>query len=175
MLIIFVKNIKMTKEDIAKEIMNQFAKENSKPNHVIQLRWITQVLIPRLNPKEQLLVNPAINDLVNDGLVTVEERSGQCLVLTEKGFDLIYPIDENRAIENIGKMIMQRFVETKSKVNHVIDSRWINLTLLKRLNPKETALVEKAITQLVEEGLITTEDRHGFCLVLTQKGFDSIY
>ena len=45
----------------------------------------------------------------------------------------------------------------------------------KGLNPKEDALIENAIEKLAKEGLITIEDRHGFCMVLTQKGFDAIY
>ena len=165
----------MTQNDIANLIMNQFAETNSKPNHVIQERWINQVLLRQLNPKEQNLINPAINDLVNDGLIITEDRRGFCIVLTEKGFDSIYPIDVNEVIERIGRTIMQQFSNTNSKVNHVVDYKWINFNLSKGLNPKENALIERAIERLVENGLITTEDRHGFCMVLTQKGFDYIY
>ncbi len=165
----------MTQEDIANLILRQFAETNSKPNHIIQERWINQVLFRQLNPKEQELLNPAISDLVNEGLITTEDRRGFCLVLTEKGFDTIYPIDENKVIEDIGATIMKQFASTNSKVNHIVDFRWINFTLSKGLNPKENALIEKAIEKLVENGLITTEDRHGFCMVLTQKGFDAIY
>ena len=165
----------MTQKEIADLILKQFAETNSKPNHIIQERWINQVLLRKLNPKEQNLLNPAINDLVNEGLITTEDRRGFCLVLTEKGFDTIYPIDENEVIENIGNTIMQQFANTNSKVNHIIDYRWINFTLSKGLNPKEKDLIENAIEKLVKDGLITTEDRHGFCMVLTQKGFDAIY
>ena len=165
----------MTQEDIANIILRQFEETNSKPNHVIQERWINQILSRQLNPKEQDLLNPAISDLVNEGLITTEDRRGFCLVLTEKGFDTIYPIDENKVIEDIGATIMKQFANTNSKVNHTVDFRWINFTLSKGLNPKENALIEKAIEKLVENDLITTEDRHGFCMVLTQKGFDAIY
>lgn len=165
----------MTQKDIANLILEQFAKTNSKPNHIIQERWINQVLLRQLNPKEQALLNPAISDLVNEGLITTEDRRGFCLVLTEKGFDTIYPIDENKVIEDIGETIMKQFASTNSKVNYTVDFRWINFTLSKGLNPKENALIENAIERLVANGLITTEDRHGFCMVLTQKGFDAIY
>jgi len=165
----------MTQEDISNLILRQFAETNSKPNHIIQERWINQVLFRQLNPKEQELLNPAINDLVNEGLITTDDKRGFCLVLTEKGFDTIYPIDEDKVIEDIGVTIMKQFAKTNSKVNHTVDFRWINFTLSKGLNPKENALIEKAIEKLVENGLVTTEDRHGFCMVLTQKGFDAIY
>jgi hypothetical protein len=165
----------MNQKEIANAIMKQFADTNSKPNHIIQERWITQVLLRQLNPKEQEMLNPAINDLVNDGLITVEDRSGTCLVLTQKGFDTIYQIDEDKTIEKIGRTILKRFADTNSRVNHIIDFHWINMILPKGLNPKEIALIDAAISKLESDDLITTEDRHGFCMVLTQKGFDTIY
>jgi len=165
----------MTQQEISNEIMREFAKTNSKPNHIIQDRWFSQVLAGKLNPKEQELINPAITDLVNDGLATRDDRSGFCLVLTEKGFDAIYPIDEAKTVDDLCKKILTRFAETNSKVNHTVDIRWINSNLTKELNPKEVVLIDTAIDKLVSDGLITTEDRHGFCMVLTQKGFDIIY
>jgi predicted transcriptional regulator len=165
----------MTQKEIANEIMNEFARTNSKPNHVIQQRWFTQVLARKLNPKEQELVNPAIQDLINSGLATSEDRHGWCLVLTEQGFDEIYPINETETVNKIAQKILNRFAETNSRVNHTVDFKWINFNLLKDLNPKEAALVDAAIQKLVTDGLITTEDRHGWCMVLTQQGFDTIY
>lgn len=48
-------------------------------------------LIPSLNPKEQELVDKAINDIIDQELISFENRSGMdCLVLQQKGFDLIY-------------------------------------------------------------------------------------
>jgi hypothetical protein len=165
----------MTQQEIASVIMSEFARTNSKPNHIIQERWFTQVLSRRLNPKEQELINPAINDLVNAGLATTDDRHGFCLVLTEKGFDEIYPIDETKTVEKLCQKILNRFAATNSRVNHTVDYKWINFNLLKELNPKESALVDQAIQKLVEDELITVEDRHGWCMVLTQKGFDTIY
>ena len=165
----------MTQQEIANEIMREFARTNSKPNHIIQGRWFSQVFAQKLNPKEQELINPAINDLVNEGLATTDDKIGFCLVLTEKGFDTIYHIDETQTIKEICSKILNRFIETNSRVNHTIDIRWINFNLTNGLNPKEIALIDNAINKLVSDGLISTEDRHGFCLVLTQKGFDTIY
>lgn len=165
----------MTQQEIANEIMNEFARTNSKPNHIIHQRWFTQVLVQKLNPKEQELIDPAIQDLINAGLATSEDRHGWCLVLTEQGFDKIYPIEETITINEITQKIMSRFAETNSRVNHTVDSKWIDFNLRKELNPKEDALVDTAIEKLVTDGLITVEDRHGWCMVLTQKGFETIY
>ncbi|GHT68678.1 hypothetical protein AGMMS50239_34260 [Bacteroidia bacterium] len=165
----------MTQQEIANEIMNEFARTNSKPNHIIQERWFNHVLAQKLNPKEQELINPAINDLIDAGLATTDNKVGFCLVLTEKGFDKIYPIDESKTVEKLCKKILGQFARTNSRVNHTIDSKWINSTLLNGLNPKEVVLVDAAIEKLVADELITIEDRHGWCMVLTQKGFDTIY
>jgi predicted transcriptional regulator len=131
----------------------------------------------QLNPKEQILVNEAINELVQQGLVTTDNRNGTfCVVLTEKGFDHIYPIKENEVINKIGSAILFQFAKLNSKVNHIIDERWIHHNLMKTLNPKEQILVNEAINELVQQGLVTKDNRNGaFCVVLTEKGFNEIY
>ena len=44
----------MTQKDIANLILKQFAETNSKPNHIIQERWINQVLLRQLcSPKNR--------------------------------------------------------------------------------------------------------------------------
>jgi len=167
----------MTQNDIASLIMNRFKETNSKVNHVIDQRWIMHGLYSKLNPKEQELLNPAIGDLINSDLISMDERAGgQCLVLTEKGFDFIYPIDEQQVISNIQRTILGEFKRTNSRVNHIIQDRWISMTLVPSLNPKEQNLVEKAINELIENELISYENRNGMnCMVLQQKGFDTIY
>lgn len=167
----------MTQKDISEKIMTRFAETNSKPNHVIDQRWINQSLLRNLNPKEQDLLNPAIDDLINEGLITIDERTGgQCLVLTEKGFDFIYIIDEKETIDSIQSTIFEQFRKTNSRVNHIIQTKWILLSLIPTLNPKEQQFVEKSINDLIENGFILFDNKNGMdCLVLTQKGFDEIY
>jgi len=167
----------MTQNEISAIIMRRFAETNSKPNHVIDQRWIYHNLLNTLNPKEQELLNPAIDDLVKEKLITIEERAGgQCLVLTEKGYDLIYPIDEQQVIGKIQNVILSEFRKTNSRVNHVIQERWISMSLMPSLNPKEQELVEKSVNELIEKEQISFENRNGMnCLVLQQKGFDLIY
>lgn len=167
----------MNSTEIAQLFLTSFHRTNSKPNHIIDERWIRHTLMEQLNPKEQTLVNDAINELVQQGLVTTDNRNGAfCVVLTEKGFDHIYPIKENEVIEKIGSAILFQFAELKSKANHIIDKRWLHNNLMKTLNPKEQDLVNSGIDKLVERGVITTDKRNGmFCVVLTEKGFNEIY
>ena len=75
----------------------------------------------------------------------------------------------------ITEKILDRFVQTNSRPNHVIDERWLNHNLMTKLNPKEQELVTSSIEDLVSRGFIVTENTTGFCLVLTQLGFDNIY
>lgn len=166
----------MTKDQIASTIMNRFRSTKCKPNHTVDQRWLNINLVHKLNPKEQELYELAVADLISDGLVTTDDRlTGPCLVLTEKGFDEIYPIDERVVKDKIRNEILNRFRKQNSRPNHVIDQRWISHNLLSGLNPKELDYVDGVIKNLVDDELITTADRNGFCLVLTQKGFDTIY
>ena len=167
----------MNSTEIAQLFLANFHRTNSKPNHIIDERWIRHTLMEQLNPKEQTLVNDAINELVEQGLVTTDNRNGAfCVVLTEKGFYHLYPINENEAIEKIGSAILFQFAKLNSKPNHIIDERWFQHNLMKTLNPKEQDLVNSAIDKLVERGVITTDKRNGtFCVVLTEKGFNEIY
>lgn len=165
----------MTKDEIASFILDRFRTTNSKPNHVIEQKWLNFNLIDKLNPKQQLQYEPAVADLVSEELITIEDRFGPCLVLTQKGFDKIYPVDKDFIKNKIKDKVLDGFRRQNSKPNHSLDQRWINHSLLNELNPKEIAFVDDVIKDLVEDELITTADRFGFCLVLTEKGFDKIY
>jgi len=54
----------MTMDDIALLIMERFRVTNSKPNHAIDQRRINFNLLDKLNPREQQLVDGAINWLL---------------------------------------------------------------------------------------------------------------
>lgn len=167
----------MTATEIGKKILDRFAELNSKVGHIIDERWINHVFLPTLNPKEQAIINDAIQELVRDGLVTTDNRTGAfCLVLTQNGYDRIYQVDNGTSINNIKNLIMQHFEETNSKPSHIIQERWITQTLVPSLNPKERELVNPAIQQLIDNGYITFENKNGMnCLVLTQTGYDTLY
>ncbi|MDR0495858.1 MAG: hypothetical protein LBG95_09570 [Treponema sp.] len=57
-------------------------------------------------------------------------------------------------INGIAQCLMGRFRETNSKVNHVIDQRWIQFQFMSNLNPKEQDLVNSAMDLLRNLGLI---------------------
>lgn len=169
----------MTKESISASIMDAFRVMNSKPNHSLDRRWLQKNLYDKLNPKECELIQPAIDSLAKEGIIEVANQhgamSGYFMILTQKGYEEIYPIHPQQTIEKIGSAIMGRFRETNSKPNHVVDNRWLTQILLPKLNPRERDYVDSAIEDLVQQGHITKENRHGFCLVLTQTGYDQLY
>lgn len=80
------------------------------------------------------------------------------------------------SVKDIANKIMNRFRELNSKVDHVVDQKWIQFKLMPQLNTKEQYSVNDAIELLERNGFIEIEKRAGMvCLVLTQKGFDTIY
>ena len=109
----------------------------------------------------------------DEGIITIENRSGsECLVLTKAGYDKIYPIDEDDAIEKIGQLILDRFAKTNSKVGHMVNDRWLGFELLEQLNPKEQDLIEIAVNKLIADDYVEFGNKG---IVLTQGGFDKIY
>lgn len=79
-------------------------------------------------------------------------------------------------VNELAQCIMSRFKEINARVDHIIDHRWLQFNFIPSLNPKEQDLVKAAVELLISMGLITQENRAGmYCLVLTKKGFESIY
>jgi predicted transcriptional regulator len=79
-------------------------------------------------------------------------------------------------VNELARCIMGLFNKINAKVDQVVDQRWLELKFLPSLNPKERGLVKNAIELLISQGFITQANRAGmYCLVLTQKGFESIY
>ena len=73
-------------------ILKEFEKQNSKVGNILMLRNLNFGLFQTLNPKEQNLFEPAVNSLIEKGLITYEDGSSGlgCLRLTELGFDKLY-------------------------------------------------------------------------------------
>lgn len=79
------------------------------------------------------------------------------------------------SVKDIANKIMNRFRELNSRVDHVVDQKWIQFKLMPQLNPKEQDSVNDAIELLERNGFIEIAKRAGMvCLALTQKGFDAI-
>jgi hypothetical protein len=98
------------------------------------------------------------------------------MVLTEQGYDAIYPDNSAAAKRRIRESILRRFSSTSSRVGHCIDERWIAQNLIPSLNPREREKIDASVQEMVTDGLITLDHRANMkVLVLTQNGFDAIY
>lgn len=92
-----------TKQKIAELIFDEFRKTKSRANHIVMMRVFRFSVIPKLNPKEQDLFDDVANELIDNGYITYEMSSPECLRLTEKGFDYIYDDTEDAESEGIIK------------------------------------------------------------------------
>ncbi|MCA8830313.1 hypothetical protein [Hymenobacter pini] len=166
----------MTQEDIEKSLLDEFKRLKSKPNHPVTYRWIQYNYMPTLNPKQQELVEPAIASLIEQGLVTEDNRmGGKCIVLTEAGYEKIFPLDNEVSIKRVKQLILEGFAKQRSKAGHGLDQRWLNFVLGPMLSPREVDVFEEAVQSLIEDGLIEEGTSHMNVMTLTEKGFDTIY
>ena len=165
------------KEQIAHRILDEFVSMSARAGHCIPERWILHSLRPSLNPKEQMEIDPAIDDLRTKGFIEVDRRMGmQALILTVAGYDAIFPDDPEAAAAQIRRAILNGFAHLNSRVGHCLDERWILHKLTPTLTPRERDQLEPAIRAMAQDGLIDLDKRLGMtALILTQKGFDAIY
>jgi len=79
-------------EQIKDLVLKEFEKQNSREGDVVMMRNLNFNLIQSLNPKEKELFLPAVNGLIDNGLVTYEYGSSgiESLKLTEQGYDKLY-------------------------------------------------------------------------------------
>ncbi len=78
----------------------------------------------------------------------------------------------SKEIEKIKSDILNKFIELNAGVNHTIPPRWFNLHYYPLLNSTEKNVFEKAIEELIEEGIIASVQDS---IMLTEKGVDKIY
>jgi hypothetical protein len=165
----------MTKEEIKDHIKLEFFKRLSDINHQIDGRWFNTDIYPKLNPKQKEFVEPAVEELVKEGFVTIGDKRILTLILTEQGFEELYPESEESIIGKLQKTILKEFERTNSKVNYVLQGKYFNLTLNPYLNPKERKLVDTAINDMIEQKLVAVNQKSGGGLVLLHAGFDILY
>jgi len=79
-----------TTEQIGKLVMDAFEKQHSKSGHIVMMRNINHSILQKLNPVEVNLFVDAVNNLINQGLITYEQEPMECLRLTDKGYKELY-------------------------------------------------------------------------------------
>lgn len=152
-------------------IKNLFRQAKCKAGHIMPMRTIRMSLIDRLNPEEQKQCIDTINALIESGFCTYEKDSLECLRLTEKGYEGLYP---KQSISKLEDAILDIFRRTNCKVGQGFMERQLR-TLEQSLNPEDAKTLIDAANRLIQEGYCIYEAQTTGFLKLTQKGYDRIY
>lgn len=163
----------MTKEELKQLIMQQFERQNCKPNHVIPMRFWRNAFLSSLNPKDQDMFVDAVNDLISEGKIIYEPDGLECLRLTEIGYNSLF--QNSKSTADIEEDIMDMFRRGNYRVGQVILMRVILNTYYSNLNPKEQTLFVPAINSLIDKRYIYYLESSPESLRLEQAGYDYIY
>lgn len=75
----------------------------------------------------------------------------------------------------IAKKILLLFKDQNLKTYDIITEKWLKFTIIDKLEPAEKLLINDALLELIEQEFIITKNEYGLHLILTEKGFNSIY
>lgn len=158
-------------------ILKEFERLNSKAGDILMMKNLYLGLMQKLNPREKMQFEPAVNNLMNNGYIIYEDASAgpECLRLTDLGFEKLYQNSKNK--EGIEGLILKEFEKYNSKVGDVLLMKNLYLGLVQKLNPKEKMQFESAVNGLIDKGCIIYEDSSAGpeCIRLTNLGFEKLY
>ena len=152
-------------------IKNLFRQAKCKPGHIVPMRTINHSLINRLNPEEQKQCIDVINNMIKSGFCIYEKDKLECLRLTDKGYEGLYP---NKSLEELEKVILDIFRKTNCKTGEGFMERQLR-NLERDLNPEDSKTLIEAANNLIQEGYCIYETQPSGFFKLTQKGYDRIY
>ncbi|MED5514333.1 hypothetical protein [uncultured Pseudoalteromonas sp.] len=150
---------------VKQQIMEQFKIQKSDSGEALNVRGFMLNVVPRWNPKQQDLLERAVEELASSGLI--EDREGTPF-LTQQGVDYLYP----DIGDSIKVAILDFFAKANARAGHAFNTRSFMHTEVLNWNPKQKHGLEPAMKSLIEEGLIEENERGYF---LTEAGFNSIY
>jgi len=85
------------KKTIKREILDKFRSSNAENQETLPLHWLELVYLKKLSTDEKKLAKRAIQELISTGIVNNVEGPGLNLRLTEKGQNLIYSSEMQKA------------------------------------------------------------------------------
>ena len=152
-------------------IKNLFRQAKCKPGHIVPMRNINNSLLNRLNPEEQKQCLEVINNMIASGFCTYEKDTLECLRLTDKGYEGLYP---KKSLEELEEVILDIFRRTNSNVGEGFMERQLR-NLERDLNPEDARTLIEAANNLIQEGYCIYEAQPSGFFKLTKKGYDRIY
>jgi hypothetical protein len=91
------------KKDIKRDILHKFRALGAETNDTLPSHWIELVYLKRLNSEEKKLFKKSIQELTTMGIVDDVEGPSLNLRLTQKGENLIYAGESERAAREGGQ------------------------------------------------------------------------
>jgi hypothetical protein len=150
---------------VKSEILGFFKERKAEAGHALHTPAFYHQRMSRWNPKQKDSLNPAIQQLVSEGLA---EFKNETVFLTENGVNHIYPEVGN----SVRQDILGFFAASKADVGYVLHAQAFYHQRMSHWNPKQHKAFEKTVNELAEEGLIEIV---GDNITLTKRGVDSIY
>jgi hypothetical protein len=91
------------KKAIKRDILDKFRALNAENNDLLPPHWIEMTYLKKLKSEEKKLFKKAIQELISMGIVENVEGPSLNLRLTEKGENLIYASESQRAVREGGQ------------------------------------------------------------------------
>ena len=109
------------------------------------MRNINNSLLYQLNPEEQKQCLEVINNMIASGFCTYEKDTLECLRLTDKGYEGLYP---KKSLEELEEVILDIFRRTNSNVGEGFMERQLR-NLERDLNPEDAKTLIEAANSLI--------------------------
>lgn len=91
------------KKAIKRDIINKFRELDAEREDTLPLHWLETSYLKNLNAEETKLFKKAVQELISMGIVMNVEGPSLNLRLTQKGEDLIYSGESQKAGREIGQ------------------------------------------------------------------------
>jgi hypothetical protein len=85
------------KKEIKRDLLDEFREINAESGDILPLHWLESVFVKKLSADEKKLFKKAVQDLISLGIVENVEGPSLNLRLTQKGENLIYSREIQKA------------------------------------------------------------------------------
>jgi hypothetical protein len=156
-------------KQIKQDILNKFKKDSSGAGHALPKVWVEQIYLSQLAEPKRQAFPAAVAELQQEGLIW---RNTDRLKLTKKGVDTLFPNNGVSPKRKVRNDILEKFKTMGAKANQPLPFKWAGFTYYPTLNPKQRAVFQQVIQELVNDGLA---EFHWDTIKLTALGERQIY
>jgi len=149
--------------------LNKFKKDGGGVGDVLPKVWVEQIYFSQLEEPKRQSFPAAVAELQQEGILW---RNTDKLKITRKGIDKLYPNNGVSPKKKVKDDILEHFKAMGAKANQPLPFEWSGFTYYPTLNPKQRAVFQQVIQELVNEGLA---EFHWDTIKLTTLGERHIY